>query len=168
MASITRFVPFRSGFSDVVELQHRLNALFEGAAAAREEESSASFVPAVDVYEDEAKLVLKLEIPGVKQEDIDLRVENQKLTIKGQRRFEAEEKEQNFHRIERRFGSFTRSFTLPHTVDTNTTNASYQDGVLSITMAKKAEAKPRQIKVEIAGANAGAPKQAIEGEAAGQ
>ncbi len=158
MATMTRFVPFRSGFEEVSELQQRLQRVFEGAAA---REQAGSFVPAVDVYEDESKLVLKLEVPGIRQEDLDVRVENMTLTVQGQRRFEAAEKEENFHRIERRFGSFTRSFTLPRTVDAAEVTASSLDGVLTITLAKRAEAKPRQIRVEV-----GSPAQkAVEGSA---
>ena len=167
MATLTRFVPFRSGFEDMAELQNRLNSLFESAAG-RQDAAAGGFVPAVDIYEDAQRLTLKLEVPGVKQDDLDLRIENQVLTIKGQRRFEAEEKEENFHRIERRFGSFTRSFTLPQTVDTSAVHAGYMDGVLTVTIGKKAEAKPRQIQVEISGAapaqNAGRPVE-VEGKA---
>ncbi len=101
--------------------------------------------------------MLKLEIPGIPQEDLDIRVENQTLTVKGERKFEAEEKEENFHRIERRFGSFVRSFTLPQTVDVDSIQANYENGVLKLSISKKAEAKPKQIKVEIG--NATAPKQ---------
>ena len=110
-----------------------------------------NFVPAVDIYEDDQKLVLKLEVPGIKREDLDIRLENQTLTVKGERKFEAEEKEEHFHRIERRFGSFTRSFTLPVTVDTATVSAKYDAGVLAIQLAKKEAAKPRSIRVEVAG-----------------
>ena len=152
--TITRFTPFRSGIQDVAVLQNRLNSIFHDfarPAAELQAESMAqgSFVPAVDVYEDASKLVLKLEVPGIKQEDLDIRVENQTLTIKGERRFEAEEKEENFHRIERRFGTFVRSFTLPQTVDTENVAANYENGVLNVTLSKKAEAKPKQIKVEV-------------------
>jgi len=120
-----------------------------------------NFVPAVDIYEDEQKLVLKLEVPGVKQDDIDIRLENQTLTVKGERKFESEEKEENFHRIERRFGSFVRSFTLPVSVDTTSVAAKYDNGVLAIQLAKKEAAKPRQVKIEIGGGES-APKQ-VEG-----
>ena len=122
---------------------------------------AGNFVPAVDVYEDEQKLVLKLEVPGVKQEDLDIQVENQTLTVRGQRKFEAEEKEENFHRIERRFGSFVRSFTLPLTVDTGSVTAKYENGVLAVQLAKKEAAKPKQVKIEV-GAASEAPKQ-VEG-----
>ncbi len=116
----------------------------------------------MDVYEDEHKLVLKLEVPGIKQEDLDIRLENQTLTVKGQRGFDAEEKEENFHRIERRFGSFVRSFTLPQTVDANSITAKYDAGVLSVQLGKKEAAKPKQVKIEVSGSETTAPKQ-VEG-----
>ncbi len=167
MTTMTRFVPFRSAMSDVAVLQNRLNSIFSDFA--RPEGTSESlavgnFVPAVDVYEDEHKLVLKLEVPGIRQEDIDVRLENQTLTVKGERKFEAEEKEENFHRIERRFGTFARTFTLPVSIDTSSVNAKYENGVLAIQLAKKEAAKPRQVKIEIAGPQAEAPKQ-VEGSA---
>ena len=93
--------------------------------------------------------MLKLEVPGVKPENLDIRVENQTLTIKGERKFEEMEKAENFHRIERRFGSFVRSFTLPQTVDTENVTAGSDAGVLTIELAKKAEAQPKQIKVQV-------------------
>ena len=157
MTTMTRFVPLRTPFEDVAVLQNQLNSIFnEFARPAKDEQNaagSAGFVPAVDVYEDEQQVVLKLEVPGVKMEDLDIRLENQRLTVKGERRFEADEKAENFHRIERRFGSFVRSFTLPQTVDVDAVNAAYDAGVLTITLAKKAEAKPRQIKIELGAGN---------------
>ena len=108
MATMTRYVPLRTPFEDVALLQKRLNTIFSDFAAPGES-SGSTFVPAVDVYEDAEKLVLKLEVPGVKPEDLDIRLENQTLTIKGERRFESNEKAENFHRIERRFGSFVRA-----------------------------------------------------------
>ena len=151
----------------MAEASNRLNSIFQDMAQpAGEGEALASgnFVPAVDVYEDAQKVVLKLEVPGIKQEDLDVRVENQTLTVKGERKFETDEKEENFHRIERRFGSFVRSFTLPQTVDTNAVTAGYDAGVLTISIAKKAEATPKQVKIEI-GAGAPGPKQ-VEASAA--
>ncbi len=154
--TITRFAPFRTPLQDVAVLQNRLSSIFNDLASTGGGESESlamgNFVPAVDVYEDSSKVMLKLEIPGVKQQDIDIRVENQILTVKGERKFEAEEKEENFHRVERRYGSFVRSFTLPQTVDTEAVTASYDAGVLNISLAKKAEAKPKQIKVEVSSA----------------
>jgi HSP20 family protein len=112
--------------------------------------STASFVPAVDVYEDDKKVMLKLEIPGMDQKDLDVSVENNTLTVRGERRFESEEKEENFHRIERRYGSFFRAFTLPSTVDTEKVAASYNAGVLKLELMKKPEAQPKQIKINVA------------------
>ena len=104
-------------------------------------------MPAVDIYEDAQKIVLKLEVPGVDEKDLDIRVENHTLTVKGERKFEAEEKEQNFHRIERRYGIFFRAFALPTTVDTDGVQASYIAGVLKLELSKKPEAQPRQISI---------------------
>jgi HSP20 family protein len=153
--TLTRFVPFRSGLNDVAVLQNRLNTIFQDFArpdAASETLSAGSFIPAVDVYEDVEKLVLKLEVPGIRREDLDVRVEGRTLTVKGERKFESEEKEENFHRIERRYGSFVRSFTLPSTVNTEKAEATSADGVVSISFAKKAEAQPKQIQVQVASA----------------
>ncbi len=152
MTTMTRFVPFRSPLSDVAVLQNRLNSIFNdfaGPEGAQEPLTAGNFVPAVDVYEDEQKLMLKLEVPGIPQEDLDVRIENQLLTVRGERRFEAEEKEENFHRIERRFGTFARTFTLPVSVDTASIAAKYENGVLAIQLAKKEAAKPKQVKIEI-------------------
>ena len=167
MTTLTRFVPFRSPLADMAVLQNRLNSVFNDFAmpeGERESLAMGNFIPPVDVYEDPQQLVLKLEVPGIKQEDLDVRVENQTLTVKGERKFEKDEKEENFHRIERRYGTFTRTFTLPQTVDTNAVKASYDSGVLTITLAKKEAAKPKQVKVEV-GASTSQPKQ-VEAKAA--
>jgi HSP20 family protein len=142
---INRWDPFR----EVVALQNRVNSLFRGLNDGEEAVPAASFVPAVDIYEDTKKVVLKLEVPGVQEKDLDIRVENHTLTVKGERKFEAEEKEQNFHRIERRYGSFFRAFTLPSTVDTENVHANYNAGVLKLELDKKPEAQPRQIKINV-------------------
>jgi HSP20 family protein len=145
-----------------------LNSIFDELArpdAGAESLAFGSFVPPVDIYEDTQRLVLKLEIPGIRQEDLDVRLENQTLTIKGQRAFEKDEKEENFHRIERRYGSFTRTFTLPQTVDTNTVKAAYENGVLKIELAKSETARPRQVKVEIADSSVAAQPKQVEGGA---
>ena len=165
--TLTRFVPFRSPLADMAVLQNRLNSIFNEFALPDGEQESLSmgnFIPPVDIYEDAQQLVLKLEVPGIAQENLDVRVENQTLTVKGERKFEKNEKEENFHRIERRYGSFTRTFTLPQTVDTSAPKATYEHGVLAITLPKKEAAKPKQVKVEI-GAGAAAPKQ-VEGKPA--
>ena len=143
---ITRWAPYREVFA----LQNRLNTLFGSPETETESPlTTASFVPAVDVYEDEKKVVLKLEVPGIEEKDLDVRVENHRLTVKGERKFEQEEKEENFHRIERRFGSFYRTFTLPSTVDTENVDAKYEAGVLKLELRKKPEAQPKQIKVNV-------------------
>ena len=142
MTTITRIDPFR----ELATLQDRFNSLFENFADAngKEQLAQGTFVPAVDIYEDEHNLVLKLEIPGVNEDDLNVSLENNTLTVSGERKFE---KEENFHRIERRFGSFTRTFRLPNTVDTEKVEAGYDKGVLKVTLGKRAEAKPKQIKV---------------------
>ena len=168
MTTLTRFVPFRSPLADVAVLQNRLNSIFNDFARPEGEQDSlamGSFIPPVDVYEDAQQLVLKLEVAGIKQEDLDVRVENQTLTVKGERKFEKEEKEENFHRIERRYGSFTRSFTLPQTVDVAAPKATYENGVLTISLPKKEAAKPKQVKVEIGAGATAQPKQ-VEGKSA--
>ncbi len=143
--AITRWAPFR----EVVALQNRVNSLFRDFNEGESPLTTASFIPAVDVYEDNSKVVLKLEVPGIEEKDLDVRVENHTLTVKGERKFEKEEKEENFHRIERRYGSFYRAFTLPNTVDTENVGASYTAGVLKLELKKKPEAQPRQIKVNV-------------------
>lgn len=148
--AITRWDPFR----EVLSLQNRLNSLFpdynRGAGVGEGElVSTAAFVPPVDIYEDDQKIVLKLEVPGMKQEDLDIQLENNTLTVRGERKFEKEEKEENFHRIERRYGSFYRAFTIPNTVNPDSVKAEYDAGVLRIQLEKKAEAKPKQIKVQV-------------------
>lgn len=160
MTVLTRWDPFR----ELSTLQDRMNRLFQEVTPGREDElmATGSFVPPVDVYEDEQAITLKLEVPGVDQKDIDVRLENNTLTVRGERRFEKEEKEENFHRIERRYGSFSRSFTLPNTVDAEQCNAEFENGVLKIRLAKRAEAKPKQIRVNISSG-----KQ-IEGKGAGK
>jgi HSP20 family protein len=142
--AITRWDPFR----DIMTMQDRMNRLFQDYSRG-EEAIGTNFVPPVDVYEDQNGLTLKLEVPGIDEKDLDVHVENNVLTIHGERKFEKEEKEENFQRIERRYGSFTRSFTLPSTVDTDSVRADYDKGVLKVHLNKRAEAKPKQIKVNV-------------------
>lgn len=148
MTVLTRWEPFR----EVSTLQDRMNRLFsEQFANLGTEESLAagSFVPAVDVYEDEHAIQLKFEVPGLDEKEIDIRLENNLLTVKGERKIEKETKEENYRRIERRYGTFTRSFTLPNTVSSESVKASYDKGVLTISLPKKEAAKPKQIKIEV-------------------
>jgi len=141
MTLITRWDPFR----EFVTIQDRMNRLFRdsyGTEGTKEAEAltTGTFAPAVDVYEDEHNIALKIEVPGIEEKDIDVRIENHTLTVHGERKFEKEEKEENFRRVERQYGSFTRTFTLPNTVDPEKVQADYDKGVLKITLAKKAEA----------------------------
>jgi HSP20 family protein len=147
MTVLTRWDPFRE-FST---LQDRMNRLFRDSFGEGREEAltTTAFAPPVDVYEDEHNVTLKIEVPGIDEKDIDVRIENNTLTVHGERKFEKEEKEENYRRVERQYGSFTRSFTLPNTVDTENVAANYDKGVLKIKLAKKAEAKPKQIKVNV-------------------
>ena len=172
MTTMTRFVPFRSPLEGVAVLQNRLNSIFNDFANAtgelqNESLSAGTFIPPVDIYEDANRLVLKLEVPGISQEDLQIDLENQILTVKGERKFVKDEKEENFHRIERRYGSFVRSFTLPSTVETESAQASYENGVLAITLPKKEAAKPKQVKIQIGSGSSSkpAPKQ-MEGSRA--
>ncbi len=146
--AITRWDPFR----DIALLQNRMNSVFQDYNRQNGSEAdamSAAFAPPVDIYEDTHKIVLNLEAPGLKQEDFDIQVENNTLSVRGERNFGAEQKEENYHRIERRYGSFYRAFTLPQTVNTEQVQASYDAGILRIELAKRAEAKPKQIKVSV-------------------
>ncbi len=157
MTVLTRFQPFRE-FST---LQDRVNRVFrESYSGPGQDESltTSSFAPAVDVYEDEHTVTLKIEVPGIDEKDIDVRLENNTLTVHGDRKIEKEEKEENYRRVERQYGSFTRTFTLPTTVDSEKVSASYDKGVLKIALPKKAEAKPKQIKVNVSGVYAGTEK----------
>ena len=147
MTLLTRWDPFR----EFVTLQDRMNRLFRDSFGDTREEglTTTTFAPPVDVYEDEHNVTLKIEVPGIDEKDIDVRIENNTLTVHGERKFEKEEKEENYRRVERQYGSFTRSFTLPTTVDPDKIQADYDKGVLKIQLAKKAEAKPKQIKVNV-------------------
>ncbi len=148
MTILTRWDPFR----EFTTLQDRMNRLFRdsfGPEGREESLTTSSFAPPVDVYEDEHNVTLKIEVPGIDEKDIDVRIENNTLTVHGERSFEKEEKEENYRRVERQYGSFTRSFTLPNTVDHDNVQANYEKGVLKIKLAKKAEAKPKQIKVNV-------------------
>src|ERR1700747_1247261 len=130
---------------DCSTLQERMNRIFRESFSPEvsdEALTTSNFAPPVDVYEDEHNITLKIEVPGIDEKDINVSIENNTLTVRGERRFEKDEKEENFQRVERRYGSFTRSFTLPNTVDTENVTADYDKGVLVMKLAKRAEAKP--------------------------
>lgn len=139
-------------WKDLIALQERMNRLLEESfGRLRKEEGlvSGAWTPAVDIYETENSLVVTAEIPGVSEKDIDVRIENNQLIIKGERKFEKETKEENYHRIERIYGNFYRSFSLPSAVDHEKVKAEYKNGVLKIVLGKKEEIKPKQIKIEV-------------------
>jgi HSP20 family protein len=151
MTLLTRWESFPQ-FSTMQDRMNRMNRLFRESYSPESPEealTTSGFVPPVDIYEDEHNITLKLEVPGIEERDIDVRVENTTLTVHGERQIEKEEKEENFRRVERQYGSFTRTFTLPSSVDSAQVSAHYDKGVLKIKLAKKAEAKPKQIKVNV-------------------
>jgi len=148
MTLLTRWDPLR----DLATMQNRINRFVRESYSPEGPEealTTTSFAPPVDIYEDEHTIAVKMEVPGIDEKDIDVRIESNTLTVHGERKIEKEEKEENFRRIERQYGSFTRSFTLPSSVDMGQVSANYDKGVLKISLAKKAEAKPKQIKVNV-------------------
>jgi HSP20 family protein len=152
MTFMTRWDPFR----EMTNLQSTLNRILSQESTQGDDlMTSGTFIPPVDIYEDEHSFKLQVEVPGLSEKDIDIRLENNTLTLRGERKFENEQKEENFRRVERRYGSFVRSFTLPNSVDNENVSADYENGLLNIRLAKRAEAKPKQIKVSIGNA----PKQ---------
>jgi len=151
MTLLTRWEPFRE-FSGMQDRVNRMNRLFRESYSPEGPEealTTSSYAPPVDIYEDEHNIALKMEVPGIDEKDIDVRIENNTLTVHGERKIEKDEKEENFRRIERQYGEFTRSFTLPSSIDPGQVSAHYDKGVLKINLAKKAEARPKQIKVNV-------------------
>jgi len=149
-----------TGWESVRELSamqdrmNRMNRLFResyGSEVPEEALTTTTLAPPVDIYEDEHTIILKIEVPGIDEKEIDVRIQNNTLTVQGERKIEKEEKEENFRRVERQYGSFTRSFTLPSSVDPGQVSARCDKGVLKISLAKKVEAKPTQIKVNVGG-----------------
>lgn len=146
MHSINRWEPFRSTSS----LQEQVNRLFEGTFSRKGDDSTlTAWAPAVDVYETENELVIKADLPDISEKDLDVRVENNMLTVRGERKFEQQVKEDSYLRMERAYGSFSRSFSLPNTVDTEAIQADYKNGVLTVTLPKRAESKPKQVKINV-------------------
>jgi HSP20 family protein len=148
MTILTRWDPAR----EYSTLQDRMNRLFRESYSPEGPEealTTTTVAPPVDIYEDEHNIILKIEVPGIDEEDIDVRIQDNTLTVHGERKIEKEEKEENFRRVERQYGSFIRSFTLPSSVDPGQVSARCDKGVLKINLAKKAEAKPTQIKVNV-------------------
>jgi HSP20 family protein len=152
MATIARLEPFRG----ISNLQDQFNRLFNESFRTHTEESAlTSWAPAVDIYETPNELVVKADLPDVNEKDIDVRVENNLLTIHGERKFDKSVSEENFLRVERTYGSFSRSFSLPNTVNPEAIGAEYKNGVLTVTLPKREESKPRQVKVIVNAATNG-------------
>lgn len=149
--SIVRYAPFR----DLRGLQDEVNRLFSSSLSRSfDDETMAhgAWSPSVDIYENKDQIVLEAELPGMKREDFDLTIENNVLTLRGERQFEKSSEQDNYHRVERSYGTFTRSFTLPQTISPENVKAEYKNGVLRIALHKREEVKARRI--EIAGESA--------------
>ena len=148
-AAITHWDPFRN----LTSLQDQVNRLFEGTFAQGRtgQADLGTWAPAVDIYEGQNELVAKVDLPGVDEKDIDIRLENNTLTIRGERKFEKSVNEDNYLRVERAYGSFTRTFSLPNTVNVEGINATYNQGVLTVHMPKREESRPKQVKVNVTG-----------------
>ena len=152
MKSLVRWQPFQ----ELNSLQKQMNRMFDsffGRTTSlmpfEENLNDLEFGPPVDIYEDDQKLTFKVEVPGIDEKDIKVEVENNVLTVHGERELEKDIKEENFRRMERHYGAFSRSFTLPSTVDPEKIEADYTHGVLAIQMPKRAEARPKEIKVNV-------------------
>ncbi len=148
--AIVRWEPFR----DLLTLQERMNRMFDesyrGRGAGEDDWSlGGAWAPPVDIYEHDGNIVMTAELPGVDAKDVDVRVENNLLTLRGERKWSSEVKKESYHRVERSYGSFTRSFTLPNVVDTDKIKADFKDGMLKLVLPKKEEAKPKQISVNV-------------------
>jgi HSP20 family protein len=147
--ALTRWDPFR----DLVSLQDRMNRLFEDSLSRSkttdQEMAMGAWTPAVDIYETPEQIVLRADLPGIAEKDIDVRIENNVLVLRGERKFNKEAKEEDYHRIERSYGVFSRTFQLPGTIDQNRIAAVHQDGVLEVRLPKREDTKPKQIKVDI-------------------
>lgn len=155
--SIIRYDPFR----DLRSLQDEVNRLFStnlSRAFGEEGIARGAWNPSVDIYENKDHIVLEAELPGMKREDFDLSIENNVITLRGERRFEKQDEGDNYHRVERSYGSFTRSFTLPQTVQADSVAAEYRNGVLRVKMPKREEVKARRIEIASEGGEAKGPR----------
>lgn len=150
--NIVKYDPFR----DLRSLQDEMNRLFSGtfSRGSQDEVLRGAWSPSVDIFENKNEIVLEAELPGMNAEDVNISIENNVLTLHGERKFEKKDESDNFHRVERSYGSFTRSFTLPPTVSSENANAEFNNGVLRLTLAKREEAKPRRIEIKAGSGNA--------------
>ena len=137
-------------FQEFVAMSNRLNRTVNDPYTPRTEDSFGAWAPPVDIFERQDHLVIRAEVPGVQMEDMDVRIENGVLTLHGERKQDTDLKEENAHRLERVYGAFTRSFSLPTTVDAAKVSATYKDGVLEVTVPKAENAKPKQVEIKAA------------------
>ena len=153
-------------FGDLRTLQDEVNRLFSGkfSRGSQDEVLRGAWSPSVDIFENKNEIVLEAELPGMSAEDVNISIENNVLTLHGERKFEKKDERDNFHRVERSYGSFTRSFTLPPTVSSENANAEFENGVLRLTLAKREEAKPRRIEIN---AGSGSQQKSIDTKATG-
>ena len=144
--NIVRYDPFR----EMRSLQDEINRLFTSSSARGDDNElmRGAWSPSVDIFENKNEIVLEAELPGMNADDVNISIENNVLTLHGERKFEKKDESDNFHRVERSYGSFTRSFTLPPTVSSENANAEFENGVLRLTLAKREEAKPRRIEIK--------------------
>lgn len=159
--NIVRYDPFR----ELRSLQDEMNRLFSGvtpAAGNREEMTHGAWMPNIDIFDENDNLVLEAELPGMKRDDFEISIENNVITLKGERKFENKSEGNNYHRIERAYGSFSRSFTLPQEVTAEGATADFEDGVLRVTLPKREETRAR--KIEVRGASRGSEQKTIEAE----
>ena len=150
MMAIVRWDPFR----DLMTIQERMNRLFDQTLSKTRTEdeeglTASTWSPSVDIYETADSIVLKAELPGLNRENIDIQVRDNTLTLKGERKFEREVKDENYLRIERSYGAFQRGFSLPTVIQQDKIKATFKDGVLEVSMPKAEEAKPKQVKIEV-------------------
>lgn len=147
--ALIRWDPFR----EISTLQERMNRLFSDVArrspVAEEEMIQGAWIPPVDIFETGDSIVIKAELPGISKEDITLEVKENTLSIKGEKKFEKDVKEESYHRVERSYGAFQRAFALPSTVQQDKVKAKFRDGILEVTLPKAEETKPKQIKVDV-------------------
>ena len=150
--NIVRYDPFR----ELRSLQDEMTRLFSGVMPANREDfmAAGAWNPSVDIFEDKDRLILEAELPGMKREDFDISVENNVLTLRGERKFEKKAEGDNYHRVERSYGSFTRSFTLPQTVSAEGATADFDNGVLRVSLPKREETKARKIEITSHGSDA--------------
>jgi HSP20 family protein len=159
--NVVKYDPFR----ELRNLQDEMTRLFTGtrpATTSREDINYGAWAPNVDIYEDKERLILEAELPGMSLDDFEISVENNVMTLRGERKFEKKTEGDNYHRVERSYGSFTRSFTLPQTVTADGATADFENGILRVSLPKREETKAR--KIEVSGAGSGSEAKAIEAE----